>query len=402
MSINRKDFSWFDLNPELTYFDSAATSLKPKYVIESVVKYLERETYNTHNTDSKETYKTKIVYNETKKLLGNYFGANPDNIAFTSGATLSINIISLGLEHIFKNGGEILLNTLEHSSNILPFIELTKNTEAKIRYIYSKSIFLTEDEILTSITLDTKIISFCNSSNLIGKKIDAEKISKKIKKMFPNILIIVDATQYSATKKMNIADSMIDFLVCSAHKMMGPTGIGMLYVSNLALKIIRPRIVGGGMNLYVNKFDYEPLLGIQKLESGTLNIEGIYGWNAALKYYETFDMDSENKKINELKDYIENELNKIDEFIIHNPKVKSTLIIFSRKNVNGQDFTHYLGLNGIIARAGLSCAKLIYNNINVKDVVRISMHFYTTKEDVEKLISVIKNYKKGDELIGLI
>ena len=402
MATNKKNFPWFKNNPGLIYLDSGATSLKPQIVIDEVVKYLSSESYNTHNLDSIETYKSKIAYDETKQLLANYFNTNIQNIAYTFGATSSLNIIALGLEKLFENGGEIILSTIEHSSNILPFIELTKRTKAKIKYINSKELFLTEKDILDSITPETKIISFSNSSNLIGYKINAEKISLAIKKINPNILISVDATQYAATKKMDLRNSGIDFTVCGAHKMLGPTGIGMLFVSDFALKIIEARIVGGGMNLSIEKLSYRELPSIEKLESGTLNVEGIYGWRAALKYYNSINQLEEEKRLYDLKNYLELEMKKMNDYVIHNPNIKSNILIFSRKNVTGQDFVHYLDTEKIIARSGLSCAKLIHENIKVNDVVRISMHFYTSKDDIEILISVLKKFKSGDEFNLLV
>lgn len=402
MAINRKDFPWFKNNEGITYLDSGATSLKPQSVIDEVVKYLSCESYNTHNLDSVETYKVKLVYDETKQLLADYFSANVKNIAYTFGATSSLNIIALGLESLFKNGGEIILSTIEHSSNIIPFIELTKRTKAKIKYIDSHELFLTEEDILNSITPETKLISFSNASNLIGYKIDAEKISLAIKKINPNILVSIDATQYAATKRMNLKNSGIDFVMCGAHKMLGPTGIGMIYVSDFGLKFIEARIVGGGMNLSVQKYSYKELPSIAKLESGTLNVEGIYGWNGALKYYNSFDQLKEEQKIYDLKNYLEIEINKMSQFIIYNPKLKSNILIFSHKNVSSQDFVHYLDTKKIIARSGLSCAKLIHENIHVSDVIRISMHFYTSKEDIDILINALREFKRGDELNLLV
>ncbi|MGL5630648.1 MAG: aminotransferase class V-fold PLP-dependent enzyme [Mycoplasmoidaceae bacterium] len=397
----RDDFPWFENNKHLIYLDSASTSLKPLFVINSVIKYLSSESYNFHNSDSFVTYSVKKKYIETKQLIAKYIGCEPDNIIFTSGATASSNIVALGLENYFQEGGEILISTLEHASNILPYIRLTKKTKATISYIKSKNIYISEDDIIDSISEKTKLVAFSNCSNIIGYKIDAESISKRIKYLFPNTLICIDATQYLPTKKMDIKNSNIDFLICSAHKMLGPTGIGMLYISNSGLKKLEVTLLGGGMNSSISKYSYTTLPSIGKFEPGTLNIEGIYGWHSALKYYESIDLEKEEEKIYNLKFYLEKEILKLDNYMVHNPKVKSSIIIFTYKNVSGQDFAHYLNNNNIIVRSGLSCAKLIYENIMVNDVIRISMHVYTEKDDIDYLISVLKKYRRGDELKGL-
>ncbi|MGL4769178.1 MAG: aminotransferase class V-fold PLP-dependent enzyme [Mycoplasmoidaceae bacterium] len=397
----RDDFPWFKNNKDLIYLDSASTSLKPLSVINSVIKYLSSESYNFHNSDSFATYSVKKKYIETKQLIAKYIGCEPDNIIFTSGATTSSNIVALGLENYFQEGGDILISTLEHASNILPYIRLTKKTKATISYIKSKNIYISEDDIIDSISKKTKLVAFSNCSNIIGYKIDAEAISKKIKYLFPNTLICIDATQYLPTKKMDIKNSNIDFLICSAHKMLGPTGIGMLYISNNGLKKLEVTLLGGGMNSSISKYSYTTLPSIGKFEPGTLNIEGIYGWHSALKYYESIDLEKEEEKIYNLKFYLEKEILKLDNYTVHNPKVKSSIIIFTYKNVSGQDFAHYLNNNNIIVRSGLSCAKLIYENIMVNDVIRISMHVYTEKDDIDYLILVLKKYRRGDELKGL-
>lgn len=394
----KKDFPWFEVNKGITYLDSGATTLKPQCVIDFVNKYMIEESYNSHNTDSKYTYSTtKIIY-ETKEKLANYLGTKAENIIFTPGATYSINMVSQGIKHILNEGDEILLNTLEHASNLLPWFELAKEKNLIIKYIENKDIFLSEDEILSSISPKTRLISFANGTNLIGGSLNAEEISIKIKGKNPNTIICIDGTQYVPLNKMDLMNSRIDFLACSAHKMCAPTGIGLLYLNDEMKKHLKPTIYGGGMNKSIKKDSYLQMDSLAKYEAGTLNILGIYGWNAALDYLNNLDCKEIKSHLFEIKKYLDKEINKIPGFSVINDNVNSYITIFRHKTLFSQDLAGYLGQNKIIVRSGFSCAKLAHYNTKYDQFVRISLYVYSDYEDVDKLIEVLKKYKKGDEI----
>lgn len=394
----KKDFPWFEANKGITYLDSGATSLKPQCVIDYVNKYMVEESYNSHNTDSKYTYSTTKVISETREKLANYLGTKSGNIIFTPGATYSINMVSQGIKDILNEGDEILLNTLEHASNLLPWFEIAKEKKLIIKYIETKDIFLTEEEILNSISSKTRLISFANGTNLIGCSLNAEEISIKIKKKNPNIIVCIDATQYVPLNKMNLANSKIDFLVCSAHKMCAPTGIGLLYLGNEIKTHFKPTIYGGGMNKNIKKDSYSLMDDLSKYEAGTLNILGIYGWNAALDYLNNLDLKKVKENLFEIKKYLDKEINKIPGFSVINDKVDSYLTIFRHESLFSQDLAGYLGENNIIVRSGFSCTKLAHHNTKYDQFVRVSLYVYSDYEDVDKLIEVLKKYKKGDEI----
>lgn len=403
MTNYKKDFPWFKNNPDLIYLDSAATSLKPYCVKEAINDYIDNWSYNPHNTDSKYTYKCMEVINETRNLLSNFINSNNcGKIIFTPGATYSINMAADGIKHILNEGDEIVINTMEHASNILPWYKIAEEKKCKVIFSEVNELKLDENDLLDKITKKTKIVSFANATNLIGNKIDAESLSIKIKEKNPNTVIFIDATQYLSLERMDISKSKIDFVCCSAHKMFGPTGIGMLYYSNEISEIFKPYIVGGGMNNTISKNSFTYINDVAKYEGGTPNVMGIFGWNAALKYLENINLDEERKRLIDLKKYLDNELSKIENINIINKGIDSHITIFNYNGIFSQDFASYLGMNKIIVRSGLSCAKLIHENINNNAVIRISLNIYNDKNDINYLIDVIKKFKKGDELNGLI
>lgn len=400
----RKQIEWFSNNSDYVYLDSAATALKPKSVLDAINYYSNHICTNPHNDDSQFSHRPHIVMEETRSLLGEILNCDSKEIIFTPGGTFSLNMVASSLEDFLSDGDEIILTNAEHASNILPWMDLAKKKNLKL--IYAETNFnntnIYENDIINKITHKTRVVSFANGTNLIGHEIDAEKLSNLIKSINDKIFVVVDAVQYLAHNKMNLRRSSIDFLACSAHKMMGPTGIGALYINKNLIKVIKPKIVGGGMNGEIKRDYYTLMEGNLKFEAGTPNIMGIYGWNAALKLYVNADFEKERERIFELKRYLDSKLTSINNLKIYNFGIDSFVTIFSIDNVFSQDLANYLGNNKIIVRSGLSCAKLADEIINYPHVVRVSMHFYTTREDIDKLVEVLKKYKKGDELDGLV
>lgn len=396
----RNDFNWFKHNSDWVYLDSAATSLKPIDVVLSTKEYYEYDCTNPHNTDSTFSYKTKIIVDKTRELLSRYINCdNPNSIIFTPSATFSLNMIAHSLINYINSGDEIVITNAEHASNILPWYDIKNKCNAKI--VYANSVIeepSLDHDILNKINSKTKIVSFANGTNLIGTKIDAENLSKKIKIINPNVIIIVDATQYLSHSKMDVNNSEIDFIVGSAHKMFGPTGIGFIYSNIKWINELNPLIVGGGMNHSIKRDVYTYVDGPEKFEAGTINVAGIYGWNASLKYLLNLDLEWQRNRVYDLKKYLDDKLSKIDGICVHNKNINSMITIFSFKGVFSQDLASFLGTKKIIVRSGLSCAKLAHEIIDVEHVIRVSMHFYTTKEDLDKLINVLENYKRGDEI----
>lgn len=401
ISSLRENIEWFKNNPDYTYLDSGATSLKPRDVVYALVNYCNYVSTNPHNDDSDFAHKAHIVMENTREKIAKILNTTKKSIIFTPGATYSLNLVANYLEPFLNEGDEVVLTNAEHASNLLPWYEVRE--KKKIKLVFA-DIDINSDNIqniLNAITDKTKIVSFANETNLIGNSINENLLAKKIKEINPNIIVNVDACQYLAHDRMDLSDSNIDFVSCSAHKMLGPTGLGALYINEKLVEKVKPLVVGGGMNFEIKKNYYTLVSGVEKFEAGTPNILGIYGWCEALDYYLDPELNKEKEKVYELKKYFDNELEKIEGFKVLNKGIKAFNTIFVKENVFSQDFASYLGTKKIIVRSGLSCAKLANEVINHEHVVRCSYHFYTNKNDIDKLLAVLRQYKKGDELDGL-
>ena len=403
----RNEIEWFKNNFDYTYLDSAATSLKPKSVIDAMNYYCNYVCTNPHNDDSAFAHQAQIVMERTREKIAKLLNTTSDSIVFTPGATYSLNIIANFVKPFFEMGDQIVVSNAEHASNLLPWFDIyeefkQKNKPIKIEYV---EIDIHSDNIsnfLNKINENTKIVCFANEANLIGNTIDAVKLANEIKKINPNIFICVDSTQYLSHQKLDLSNTNIDFVVGSAHKMLGPTGIGFLYINKKLVEKLKPYIVGGGMNFEIKRNYYTLLSGVAKFEPGTPNIMSIYGWDKALDYYLHSNVEAHAKRIYKLKHYLDSELSEIPEIKIFNKGIDAFNSIFVREGIFSQDFSSYLASQKVIVRSGLSCAKLANEIINEDHAVRVSFHFYTNKYDIDRLIFAVKKFKKGDILNGLL
>ena len=393
----RKNFPWFNNNPKLCYLDNSATSLKPKCVIDAIVEYYEKFSCNPHNTDSLFTYSLHTKINKSRQLVADLLNVSPEEIIFTSGATESLNLIANGIKNNINRDDEIIITYTEHTSNILPWQELCKEKQSKIVFA-GESFIPTEQDIINKITPKTKIISFCNVSNILGYDLNYTFIAKKAKEINPKILIIVDATQAIPHQKHDLKNSGVDCLVFSGHKMLGPTGIGVCYINKHLIESVQPIRLGGGMNANVNTKYYTCALSPDKFEGGTPNVAGIIGLGAAIEYLNSISWDNIEKYESELKKYFDSKCTDIPNFEYYSSQSKHPIIFFNIKGCSSQDLANYLGNNNIIVRSGLSCAKLSKLETKIESAVRASFYFYNTFEEVDQLINKLKEYKKGSEL----
>lgn len=397
MNVNkiRKQIPWIKNNKNKIYFDNAATTLKPKCVIDKICYYYTNLGTNTHNTDSKFCFEVHKKIETARKDIAKIINCPPKNICFVSGATEGLTMIAHGLAHYYKKA-EIILNDFEHASNLLPWYHEKQNGFFTIKFINTSEQFI-EKAIIKAITKNTKIIALTLTSNVYGNIIDYLKLCAKIKKINRKIIIVLDTTQYLAHKWINKLKD-IDFIVCSAHKLFGPLGIGFVYLKNDWIKKMQPLKYGGGMNETITQKKFQPYNDIQKFEGGTLPLAEIIGWQEAIKFIDKIGIKNIFNYECELKKYFIKKMSQIKNLEIYNPNTPLPIIIFNYKGINAQDFASWLGTKGIICRSGLSCAKLIKNVIKKDSFVRCSLSIYNTKKEIDKLYNVIKSYKKGDEI----
>ena len=397
--MNRDDFNI--LKSGIIYFDNGATTLKPKILGEAVLDYYNNYSSNAHRGDYTLSLKASEKYEETRQLVKKLINASSkDEIAFTSGTTDSINKIVFGyFENILKEGDEVLLTKSEHASNLLPWFELADKLNLKIKYIELDS----NHEVLISnlkkaITDKTKVISIAHISNVVGDVRPIKEIATLAHKN--NILILVDGAQSVPHMKVDVQDLDIDFLTFSAHKMCGPTGVGVLYGKKELLKDIKPIIFGGGMNADFSHDRTRIYKSMpDRLEAGTPNIAGVIGFGYVIKYLLEIGFDNIHKYELELKDYLIKRLKEIKEIKVYNENSKSGIVTINYEGIFPQDLSIYLDKYNICTRAGNHCAKILKDELHIKNTCRISLYFYNNKEEIDKLIEALKNPNIKKEII---
>lgn len=398
--MNRDDFEILKSN--IIYFDNSATTLKPKILSEATSDYYNNYSANTHRGDYDITLKADMMYDKTRKIIQKFINARDEKeIIFTSGTTDSLNKIIFGyFRDKLTKDDEVLLTKAEHASNILPWFELSDELGFKIKYIPLNNEYkVTMDNVIQSITPKTKVISIAHITNVIG---DIRPIKEIIEYAHKHgIIVIIDGAQSVAHIPVDVQELDIDFLTFSAHKMCGPTGVGVIYGKRELLNNIRPIIFGGGMNATftsdgVRVYDDIPEL----LEAGTTNIAGVIGFGAVVEYLQQIGMDNIHKYEMELKEYALKRLREIPNLIIYNQSSEGSIITINIEDVFAQDLAIYLNKYHICVRAGNHCAKILKDELGIKNTVRISFYFYNTKEEIDKLIEALKNPNLKKEIIG--
>ena len=395
--MNRDDFNVLN---NYVYLDNGATSLKPKIISETISDYYNNYSANAHRGDYDLSLKVDSKYENSRKLVQEFIHAKKTNeIIFTSGATDSLNKIIFGFfKNYLKENDEVLLTKSEHASNILPWFELANELNLKINYIPLDNLEVTLENVKKSITNNTKVISIAHVTNVVG---DIRPIKEIIDYAHSkNILVVVDGAQSVAHMKIDVQKLDIDFLVFSGHKMLGPTGVGVLYGKENLLNNMHPIIFGGGMNASF-QFDGTRIYNdIPTLfEAGTPNIAGVIGLGEAIKYLNKVGMDNIQKYENELKEYAIDKLKTVKDIIIYNEFTKSGIITFNIKGIFAQDLAIYLNKYNICIRAGNHCAKILQDEIKIKNTCRVSLYFYNTKEDIDYLVKVLSNPNIKEEII---
>ena len=390
--MNREDFPMLKKN--IIYFDNGATTFKPKCVIDEVSNYYENLSVNSHRGDYDLSRKVDELYEDTRDLVRDFINAKKkEEIIFTKGTTESMNMIVFGfMKNYLKPGDEVLITKTEHASNVLPWFTLEKELGIIVKYIPLDNLEVTLDKVRESINSNTKVISLAWVTNTIGDVRPIKEITKLAHEN--NILVVCDGAQGVPHLKTDVLDLDIDFLAFSAHKMLGPTGVGVLYGKYEYLNQMLPINYGGGMN---SIFESDKTLEYKelplRLEAGTMNISGILGFRRAIEYINNIGITNITNYEHELKKYLVSELEKIDNITIYNKNTNSGVVLFNIDNIFSEDTSHFLNHYGICVRAGNHCAKMVKDEIGIKNTCRISLYFYNTKEEIDKFIEVMKGNK---------
>ena len=389
----RKDFPIFiDLNKAFIYLDSASTSQKPQKVIDTISSYYNSYTANVHRALYSIGEKATDEYENVRLLVKKMLNV-PDShsVIFTSGTTESINLIaySWGLKNL-KKADSVLITEMEHHSNIIPWQLITKKTNSSLNYIpLSNNGTLNTESMNEQLLSSTKIISISHQSNVFGTINPIKNIIDKAKSM--DILTLIDGAQAVPHLKVNLAELDSDFYVFSGHKMLGPTGVGVLIGRNELLEEMEPFLGGGEMinkvNMHESTWNEIPW----KFEAGTPKVAQVIGLGAAIKYLMNIGLENIHNHEQGLLQYALDILEQNENIILYgNPPERGAVIPFNLKNIHAHDLAKFLDLDGICIRAGHHCAQPIMDYLNVSSTARISMNIYNDENDIDILAAGIK------------
>lgn len=397
--MNREDFPI--LSTGIIYFDNGATSMKPKCVLDEVIDYYTKYTANAHRGDYDNSLIVDEKYEEVRTKVKRLINANSDKeIVFTKGTTDSINLVANGfIKNILKENDEIVITKAEHASNVLPWLKLAKEKKLIIKYIpLDENNEVTIENFMNTISENTKVVSLAHITNVIGDTRPIKEIGSICKEK--GIYLIIDGAQSIPHIKTDVRDLNIDFLAFSAHKMLGPTGVGVLYGKEEYLEQIDPQSLGGGMNSTFTSTGEVKYKSIPTaLEAGTPNIEGVIAFGRAIDYILEIGYEKINEYENTLSNYLREELRKVKNIEIYNDNIAGSIVAFNIKGYFAQDTAVFLNKYKICVRAGNHCAKILEEEINVKNTCRISLYFYNTKEEIDTLVKVLD---KQEEILDNI
>jgi cysteine desulfurase / selenocysteine lyase len=399
MDTIRLDFPFFQAHRQkkqpLLYFDNGATTQKPQQVIDALTHWYSFESAPVHRGIYSLSEESTYHYEEARSIVARFIGAFDDEIIFTKGTTEGINFIADAWAALMlKPGDEIIITELEHHSNILPWIRLAQKNSLILKYIpIMEDGLLDYDSYRTLLTNNTKLVSFTLNSNVLGTYPDATYIIKHAHAVGAKVL--VDAAQAVAHIPIQVHELGADFLVFSGHKMVGPTGIGVLYNARHMHEQVKPYQVGGGMVFEVNYHSASWLKPPRCYEAGTPPIAQAIGLAAAITYIQnTIDF-------GELKEYEALLCTQLIEGLADIPGVtllgpleqltqSGHMISFVTDRIHPHDIAAYLDVQGICVRAGHHCAQILHKKLGIDGSVRVSFYAYNTSEEVAQLIDALR------------
>lgn len=392
--MNIQDFPM--LRQDLIYLDNGATTLKPQCVIDKIKAYYEEYSANAHRGDYDISFRVDQEYEKARDEIRKFINAkDKEEVIFTSGTTQSMNMIATGFfGELLEAGDEVLITQSEHASNVLPWFYLQKKLGVNVRYIpLDDHHYVTLDNVKKSVTPNTKVISLAGITNVLGDERPMKDITKFAHEH--NIFVVLDGAQSVPHRKTDVQDLDIDFLAFSGHKMCGPTGIGVLYGKKELLEAMIPQNLGGGMN---ESFDNPNEVFLKelptRLEAGTPNIAGAIGLGEAVRYLESIGMENIEEHEKKLRKYAIDKLVDIPYLDIINIEADSGIIAFNVDDIFSQDVAYYLNKYKLCVRAGNHCAKILKNEVGVKNSLRVSLYFYNTESDIDALVELLQNKEK--------
>jgi len=392
----KKDFPIFDREingKRLTYLDSGATSQKPNSVINEMTNVYTNMNANVHRGTYVLSSETTAKYEEVRNKLKNFINAySSDEIIFTKGCTEGFNFLANSICKDLNSGDEIILSEIEHHANIIPWQMAAAKYNLKINYVnISKSFELDFDHLESLLNKNTKVVSIVGESNISGMLPDIKKINSLVKDK-TDAVYIVDGAQLVPHRKIDVQDLGIDFLCVSGHKMLGPTGIGVVWGRKELLENLDPVYGGGDMieEVFYDTATWAPIP--HKFEAGTPPYVEAIGLGAAVDYLSNLDMNNVQKHSDDLREYAKNKLENIDGLnIIHtNSKLAGCTFAMSVDGVHATDVSLMLDTFGVAVRAGHHCVQPFHRKLNLDATFRATGYIYNDEEDFDILSNAIE------------
>jgi len=395
----KKDFPIYRHQPNLVYLDTTATSLKPQQVIDKENEYYTKYSANIFRGIYKISEKATEEYERVREKIAHFIGAkSAGEIVFVRNATEAINLVAAGVGKTLKTGDEIVTTIMEHHSNFVPWQQraLKKHIAYHVSRITSEG-KLDEKDLLGKINNKTRMVAFTHVSNVLGTINPVKTLIKKIKAKNPHCLILVDGAQAAAHFKIDVRDLGCDFYVFSSHKMLGPTGVGVLWGRYELLDNMNPYQYGGEMisAVYVDRTEFKD--PPHKFEAGTPHIAGVIGLGAAIDYLRVLGMDKVRQHEIEMTSYALKLLRSLKGLKIYgpqNPENRGGVIAFTIERIHAHDIAQILDSNNICIRAGHHCAMPLHLFLDVASSARASFYIYTSPKDIDQLVSGLSEVKR--------
>ncbi len=396
----RKDFPILSTkvhDKPLVYLDNAATTQKPNSVIEIMNEYMHNHNANVHRGIHLLSEKSTEGYENARIKVANFFNASqPEEIIFTKGTTESINLVAHAWGRKFISEGDIIiLSEMEHHSNLVPWQLLAKSVGAELKFVEMNEDTTLNLESLKELVSDkrAKLVALSYASNVLGNVNPVKEVIEISHS--ENIPVLLDGAQAAPHHKIDFAEIDCDFFACSAHKMLGPTGIGILYAKMELLEAMDPFLGGGEMILEVGLHESSYKEPPYKFEAGTPSYIEAIGFGAAIDYLKAVGMDSIHDHEANLSKYALGELKKLGDVEVYGPSEgRAGIISFNIGNAHPHDVAQLLDADGVAVRAGHHCAQPLMNWLKVSSTSRASFYLYNTESEVDVFVESLDKIKE--------
>ena len=380
----------------LVYLDNAATTQKPTQVLEAIAAYYEKDNANVHRGVHTLAERATAAYEAARERVRSFIhAASTKEVLFTRGTTTGLNWVARYAESVLQPGDEVLISVMEHHSNIIPWQEACKKTGARLIYAYLKDGMLDLADFRSKLTEKTRFVALAHVSNVLGVVNPIKEIAELVHQA--NALLVVDGAQSVPHMKIDVQDLDVDFFAFSGHKMLGPTGIGVLYGKEELLERMSPVEFGGEMIDFVYEQEATWKELPWKFEAGTPNIVGAIGLAAAIDYLDKIGMETVHQYEQELIAYVFPKLQAVEGLTIYGSEdltQRSGVISFNLAGLHPHDVATALDYEGVAVRAGHHCAQPLLSYLGVAATVRASFYLYNTKADCDKLVEALQKTKE--------